>query len=29
MPVKVMLLDNYVQLNYLRSNDMLKVYDKD
>ena len=29
MPVKVMLLDNYVQLDYLRSNDMLKVYDKD
>ena len=29
MPVKVILLDNYVQLDYLRSNDMLKVYDKD
>ena len=29
MPVKVMLLDNYVQLDYLRPNDMLKVYDKD
>ena len=29
MPVKVMLLDNYVHLDYLRSNDMLKVYDKD
>ena len=29
MPVKVMLLDNHVQLDYLRSNDMLKVYDKD
>ena len=29
MPVKVMLLDNYVQLDYLRSNDMLRVYDKD
>ena len=29
MPVKVMLLDNYVQLDYLRSNDTLKVYDKD
>ena len=34
MPVKVILLDNSVQLDYLRvtifvSNDMLKVSDKD
>ena len=29
MPIKVILLDNYVQLEYLSSNDMLKNYDKD
>ena len=29
MPVKVILLDNYVQLDYLGSNDKLKNYDKD
>ena len=29
MPVKVILLDNYVQLDYLGSNDILKNYDKD
>ena len=28
MPVKVILLDNYVQLNYLGSNDILQNYDK-
>ena len=29
MPVKVTLLDNYVPLDYLGSNDKLKNYDKD
>ena len=29
MPVKVILLDNYVKLDYLGSNDILKNYDKD
>ena len=29
MPIKVTLLDNYVQLDYLGSNDKLKNYDKD
>ena len=29
MPVKVTLLDNYVQLDYLGSNNKLKNYDKD
>ena len=29
MPVKVILLGNYVQLDYLGSNDILKNYDKD
>ena len=29
MPVKIILLDNYVQLDYLGSNDILKNYDKD
>ena len=29
MPVKVILLDNYVQLDYLDSNDILKNYGKD
>ena len=29
MPVKEILLDNYVQLDYLGSNDILKNYDKD
>ena len=29
MPVQVILLDNYVQLDYLGSNDMLKSYVKD
>ena len=29
MPVKVTLLDNYVQLDYLGSYDKLKNYDKD
>ena len=28
MPIKVTLLDNYVQLDYLGSNDKLKNYDK-
>ena len=28
MPIKVILLDNYVQLDYLGSNDILKNYDK-
>ena len=29
MPVKVIFLDNYVQLDYLASNEILKNYDKD
>ena len=29
MPVKVTLLDNYVQLDYLSSNDILKNYERD
>ena len=29
MPVKVALLDNYVQLDYLVSNDVLKNYERD
>ena len=29
MPVKVIFFDNYVQLDYLGSNDILKNYDKD
>ena len=29
MPVKVIFFDNYVQLDYLDSNDILKNYDKD
>ena len=29
MPVKVILLDKYVQLDYLGSNHILKNYDKD
>ena len=29
MPIKVTLLDNYVQLDYLGSNEKLKNYDKD
>ena len=28
MPVKVILLDNYEQLDYLGSNDILKSYNK-
>ena len=29
MPVKVTLLDNYVELDYLSSNDILKNYERD
>ena len=29
MPVKVTLLDNYVELDYLSSNDLLKNYERD
>ena len=29
MPLKVIVLDNYVQLDYLGSNNILKSYNKD